>query len=73
MHMSDICKSLEGSHPDRRILLPDVETTNLRCYTISDTVQASGFLKRALAQTSLLAWRQVRVFRSIFGHFRGRV
>ena len=36
-------------------------------------VQTSGFLKRALAQTCLRAWYQVRFFRPIFGHSWGLV
>ena len=36
-----------------------------------NTSHESGFLKRALAQTCLRAWYQVRFFRSIFGHSRG--
>ena len=33
----------------------------------------SGFLKRALAQTCLRAWYQVRFFEAIVGHSRGLV
>ena len=56
-------------HFDSWILV--IDTISARLFGFIQAKLRSGFLKRALAQTCLRAWNQVRFFRNIFGHFLG--